>query len=337
MKRLIFIVIMGLAFIVEGSSQTINDIGKVVLGVKLSPNCTDETKMVATSLNNELRQLASDAGYSAYGLDNLFNIVPNVIVEDCEMAEGGMKNVYLLKGTLYVTIEEESSGMIYSSNSYSIKGYGISKEKALKDAVSKIQFGDNHFLQQAKERILLYYKEKQNIIFEKANNFAKNGMYDAAIACLLSIPEELTDCYISALRRANEIYDLRIKAQEVSRVQKTIQHNDMIIQKAQGLLALHNPIQAVKVLWDIKPGIQRQDTLVTSLREQAEEQIVSTEKEKLRLEEREYKDKKEREEREARLIEKEQNHRMELENQSMTLLLQQQKNDYNLENQRSLR
>lgn len=334
MKKALLISILFLAMLGKAFSQNINDIGKIVLGVKTTSECSVETKPVETLLVNKLRQLTNNAGYSAYGMNNLFNLVPNVILEDCSIAEGGMKNVYLITGSLFLTIQEETSGIVYSSISYPIKGYGVSKEKAIKDAISKLHFNNLQFLQDAKTKILSYYQEKQDIIFERAKNFVKNKEYDAAITCLLSIPEELSEYYIKALKQANVIYDLRQKEVNTLRLQKRIQHNNVIIQKARGMLATHTPEQAIQVLWNIEPGNPQQDSIVTVLQQQAESQITAVQKEKLRIAEREYNDKKEKEAKELRMIEKEQEHRMNIDNQNMALQKQQESNRYNIETHR---
>ena len=334
MKQLLFIILLSLIFMVKAFSQTLDDIGKIILGVKITPECTAETRLVETVLTNRLRVLITNTGYSAYGIENLFNLVPNIVVDDCSVAEGGMKNVYLLSATLFLTVQEETSAVVYSSCYYPLKGYGTSKEKALKDALSNLVLNDCTFLQEAKTKILSYYQDKQSVISKQAENFVRNGQYDAAITCLLSIPEELSSCYAQALEQANCVYEMRVKAENTARAHENSRHNDVLLQKARGLLATHQPVKAMETLWDIRPGNTRQDSIVSVLQRQIESQVTFEERERLRLSERKYRDQKLREEREAKAMEREQTHRMSLDNQAIALLRQQSSDAYNLETQR---
>lgn len=190
MKRII-LGLIGLTLSFTSVGQTIEDIGKIVIGVKILPNSNEETLYNKEYLQNKLLSLASNAGLSSHG-NSTFFITPSITINDIQTAEGGMKNVFVISGELYLNIKDEDSGTIFANTSYSFKGSGTSKEAAIKNGLQKISYGKlSPFFDEAKSAILNYYSAKQDKIFANADMLCQNNDYDAAIACLLTIPEEL--------------------------------------------------------------------------------------------------------------------------------------------------
>ena len=48
-------------------AQTLDDIGKIVVGVKILSTATEETKANASFLKNKLASIASNAGFTSFG------------------------------------------------------------------------------------------------------------------------------------------------------------------------------------------------------------------------------------------------------------------------------
>ena len=222
-------------------AQTTRDIGKIVLGVKILPSASAETHALGEYLSDKIGQIATRAGYSSYG-DCYFFIAPDIIVEHVEMAEGGMKNIYIVSGVLSLSIQERDNGTIFSSIVLPFKG------SAVRNAITGIDYqAVSKLLDAAKAKILSYYEAQADAIFTRADSYVQNKKYDDAIACLMTIPEELSDLYKEALTIANRIYEIRDTEIREQELEARHNRNAEILSHARSLLAMHNPTEALKI------------------------------------------------------------------------------------------
>lgn len=286
-------------------AQTIQDIGKVVLGVKVLSSASSETQNHKDFVCNKIRQIVTQAGYSSYG-DNTFIISPNVIINDVSIAEGGMRNIYIISGELTLSIQDQDNGTVFTTTSLPFKGSAIKKDVAIKNAISNIDFHTAaDFFEIGKTKILSYYEDQENLIFARADSYVMNKEYDEAITCLMTIPEELYDLHKKALIRANEIYELRDEEFRRQEEEDIHEENENILNRARSFLAMYNPTDALKTLWNYKIGDENQDQSYYSMISQAEKLITETEKRAIEKEKQEYIDQKERLERQLVIQEKE--------------------------------
>lgn len=300
-------------------SQTVNDVSKIALGVRFLDGISQETKSLQPQLEDRLVMFATQSGYSSFG-NNTFFVSPNVIVNSVDVAEGGMKNVYVVQGELYLTIQDGINGTVYSSISYPFKGVATKEETAIKNAILNISYnGVQGLFCEAKEKILSYYEQQQEAIFARAETCARNGNYDEAITCLMMVPEELTELHIQALEKAQDIYNQRDEAIRQQIIAETYNNNETLLAEANSLLAMHNPQDALKVLWNYRQGNEKQDSQYTALVKKAERLVSEVEKEALRKEERAYQDNKQREARAWKEYTTETAHRRDMDRQNAKL------------------
>lgn len=300
-------------------AQTVEDIGKIPLGVRFAEGSTAETFAMRTQLEDRLIAIASQSGYSSFGTSNFF-ISPNVVVGSTDVAEGGMKNVYVVRGDLYLVIKDDVNGTIYSSISFPFKGSATKQDTAIKNAIQNIDYSRAvPALQEAKTKILSYYETQKSVIFSRAETYAANGDYDAAITCLMMIPEDLTDIYSQALERAQEIYEKRDEAAKQQQREEQRNSNDAVLTEANSLLAMHDPKGALQTLWRYRRGDGEQDAQYASLVNKAEQQISASEMEALRKEERDYQDRQNREQRMWEEQTKDAEHRRQMDREQVEL------------------
>lgn len=298
-------------------AQTTRDIGKIVLGVKILPSASAETHALGDYLSDKIGQIATRAGYSSYG-DCYFFIAPDIIVEHVEMAEGGMKNIYIVSGVLSLSIQERDNGTIFSSIVLPFKGSASKKETAIRNAITGIDYhAVSKLLDAAKAKILSYYEAQADAIFTRADSYVQNKKYDDAIACLMTIPEELSDLYKEALTIANRIYEIRDTEIREQELDARHNRNAEILSHARSLLAMHNPTEALKILWNYQSGDDAQDTLYYSMTSEAETQISEGEKRAMEKERQAYEDRKRQEDCEWAIRENSTAHRMAVEKQRM--------------------
>ena len=300
-------------------SQTIDDIGKIMLSVQFSSDVSDETKALQSQLQSKLVGFATQAGYSSYG-NNTFFVSPNVVVNTTDVAEGGMKNVYVVRGDLCLTIKDNTTGTIFASASLPFKGSGTKRESAVRSAVLAINYsGVSAFFGEARSKILSYYETRQEALFARADLCAANGQYDEAIAYLMLMPEELTNLYLNAIEKAKIIYSQRDEAERQRIINERYDNNAAALAEANNLLAMHQPEEALKRLWSYQHGDAQQDEQYSSLIAKAEGLITEFEREQLRIAERDYQDNKEREQRQWEETVKDNEHQRNIESRKLDL------------------
>ncbi len=298
-------------------AQTASDIGKIVLGIDLPENASEETVQLREILVNKFNNLAAQSGCTSFGYTN-FIVAPNVVVEDVQMAEGGMKNVYVVKGNMYVNVIERNSNNVYSSIVYPFKGFATKKELAIKNAILDLSLTKVQSLfEQAKVKIVEYYRSNKDMIFSKATTYAKCGEYEQAITFLMSIPDEVSDVKQEALIMAEDIYQQEMIATRKANAQKIAACNDSILNLARSYAAMHNPQEALNVLSDYQTNGTSQDATYRQLVAKAETQVSAAERAEHAQQEREYKDQRRREDRAWTAHMQETAHRQEMQKQTL--------------------
>lgn len=287
-------------------AQSLEDIGKIVIGVNVPETSSPETKELNDYLSNKISHWVSQAGYSAKGLSS-FSMVPNVIIDSEDVAEGGMKNVYVIKGTLFLNILQNDGDVVFSSISLPFRDSSTKKITAIKNAIGKLQFEKIiPLLDDAKKKILEYYESQKANIFAQADFMAKQKDYDGAIAYIMSIPSSLTNIYYDALLKADSYLDLKNKA-----------YNDSIFVLANSYLAQHEARAALDVLNEYKDMQNGQDQIYKQILSKAESLVSAEEMAAARERRRQYLDEKERQYHQWEVEEKERNHRFSMDNQQM--------------------
>ena len=284
-----YIILYLLLFPLTVYSQTEDDMCKIVIGITFQNGTSEETISLKQLLENRLASFASQAGCSSFD-DKAFSISPNIIVNTIEAAEGGMKNVYVVKGDLYLSIHDNNNRTIISSHSFPFQGYSSNIETAIKNGILNIKY-DNvaSLFIEAKSKILAYYQNKKDMIFARANTCVAEGNYDGAIACLMIIPEDLTDMYEEALKQASYIFDLRANFLKKQALSQQMRYNDSILTRANSYIAMHQPEEALCILCFYISGDEKMDAKYLNYISKAEELINAKERETKRKEDREYK------------------------------------------------
>ena len=300
-------------------AQTIDDMSKIVIGVEFQDGVSQETQALKPQLEDKLVYFATQAGCSSFDNKSFF-ISPNIVVNSIDVAEGGMKNIYIAKGELFLTIQDRNSGTVFSSRSFPFSGTATKKELSIKNGILNISYENiSSVFREAKSKILSFYQSRQNLIFARANTCAANGDYDGAIACLMMIPEDLTELYEQALLKAQDIFELKDEALRRQMIAEQKSYNDSVLTAANSYIAMHQPEAALNVLSSYAPGESSQDAIYRNYISRAERIISASEREQKRKEEREYQDDRRREDRIYRESSKQAAHQRNMDRQNMAL------------------
>lgn len=287
-------------------AQSLDDIGRIVIGVSVPETASSETQELKDYLSNKISHWISQTGYSAKGFSS-FSMVPNVIIDSEDIAEGGMKNVYVIKGSLLLSILQNDGDVVFSSISLPFRDSSTKRMAAIKNAIGKLHFEKIvPMLDEAKEKILEYYESQKDNIFAQADLMAKQKDYDGAIAYIMSIPSSLTNIYYDALFKADSYLDLKNKA-----------YNDSLFVLANSYLAQHEARAALDVLNEYKDMQNGQEQTYKQLLSKAESLVTAEEVAAARERRRQYLDEKERQYHQWEVEEKERNHRFSMDNQQM--------------------
>lgn len=306
-----------LCFSITVSSQTINDVGKIVLGVSIEDFASKETHKYGELLKDRLVRIASSSGFSSFESTS-FYISPNIVISDISIAEGGMKNIFIVSGDLYIKISDRTNGTVFASSSYNFRGSGTKREKAIKNALQNIRYDNlSSVFEDAKKKILAYYKSQINAIYAKADACVANGKFEEAITILMMIPEDLTELHSDAMNKAQVVYNQRNEAIRQQIIAKRNSDNRNLLTKANNYMAMHQPQEALKILWHYQQGDVEIDAQYSKLVSEAETLISTEEKEALRKQEREYQDQRQREAQIWAEMTKETLHRRNLETKDM--------------------
>ena len=157
-----------------------------------------------TRLEGKITQLVTQSGLSASGYGTNFVVYPVLTVVESAVVEGGMQNITVTTAELTLFVKQVENNLVFATLSKRLKGSGSSKAQSLGNAISQIQVADadyQKFIAQGKQKILTYYKTECGRLIQKAEASARMNKYDEALAGLLSIPEEVGECFATAKAR----------------------------------------------------------------------------------------------------------------------------------------
>ncbi len=143
------------------SAQTSEDIGKIALSVRIVENIDRLDAGQLSKLQSKITQIVTKSGLAASGYNQNFIIYPKFAIYDVDIAETGLKNIYITTTELSLYIKQVNSGVVYASVSKTLKGSGDNERKAITNAISNISASDKvfqQFIREGKEIIIAYYE-----------------------------------------------------------------------------------------------------------------------------------------------------------------------------------
>ena len=174
--------------------------------ITLTPMVSDVLELPAAAKNTlqqKLTQMSLQNGVA--NRDGDFILTANYAIVEEMMAPTDVAQ-YVVKLDVMFYVVNLAEGLMVAENTYTVKGYGSSKDKAFLKAFSQINPRSNEALQlinTAEENIISYYTERTDGLMLKANSLANQGQYAEALSILNPIP----DC----VPRYNDILELQDK------------------------------------------------------------------------------------------------------------------------------
>ncbi|MCR4966050.1 MAG: hypothetical protein K6A41_10400 [Bacteroidales bacterium] len=188
-------------------SQTINDIGKITIGISMPEYDQNLNQAQMSRLQAKIEQMCHKNGVVTSFNTNRFFLRPSFDIFQNETVENGIQNIYVVEAELTISMVQDN-GISFNSISKTLRGSGNTREKAINNCISNFTTDDNtfkSFLNQGKQRILDYYNSNCDQLLKKASTFAELEQYETAIAILMMVPESAS-CYQTILQKTEAIY-----------------------------------------------------------------------------------------------------------------------------------
>ncbi len=214
---------------------------EINIGVAI-PNDGQVSEKSLRMLDSRLKREVSSCGVSSTQWGDFF-LVPKLTVASEETIETGMKKIFSMEIDMTLSIEQLATGTNYGSETWTLKGTGDTRDKAMLNAFNNWRGGStfSSYIDKSKRSIEEYFVSNRQALLNKASQKAKAGEYDEALAILSSYPTNLqgSDAVIAQMTK---IYE-QMLANECG----------LAIQQARSALAINDYGTAAYYLAQIKP------------------------------------------------------------------------------------
>jgi len=208
MKRIILLCSFMLGLCLPGMAQT--DL-TLTVGVAVPPEQEGFDGGAMRLLETRLKAVMAAGGLGT-DMCGDFVVCPRLRIASCEMAEGGLKNFYTVCVDMTLFVTQLSTMTDFATCQKTLRGTGLSKEKAVREAISRIGATDNlyaAFLREAKEKIVAYYSTNLDDLLRRARSLGDAGQYEEALSLLMTFPTALPGSD-RVMDEADRLYQQRI-------------------------------------------------------------------------------------------------------------------------------
>jgi hypothetical protein len=214
MKNLFIIMLCCCHFYVlaQNNAGKMDDTDRIALTVYIPDQANGMTGAAKSNLENKLMQIITNQGLA--GINNQRFIVTaqvSVLTKDITPTAPPM-HAYTLAVTLY--IGDGVSGTTFAAMpEITLKGVGETETKACMAALKNMKTDHpqyRKFIETGKTGIIEYYNTQCDFILKEAETLAGKNDFEAAVACLASVPRVCKDCYDKAMELVRPIFQKQI-------------------------------------------------------------------------------------------------------------------------------
>ena len=189
----------------------LDDFGRIVLNAYV-PQQKNLTLEVRNLLETKLNQITTNYGMSGSEINPRFTITAAINIGTKDII-GGPPQMIAQNIEVTIFIGDFIENKLYSNTIVSLKGIGTNENKALIDAIKKINPKNNEvslFIEEAKSKIVTFYSTQCDILLNDAFALQKLGKYDEAIYKLSVVPNVCHDCFSQCQEKLSIIYKQKI-------------------------------------------------------------------------------------------------------------------------------
>jgi hypothetical protein len=212
MKRIILLLILSVGMIVSSYSQIkLDDFGRIVINTYL-PNNLQIPSEAKRLLETKLNEITSVNGMGGSQVNPRFIITASVNVITKDILAGTIpKTAQRINVTLFVG--DAINNTVFSTTNIILMGVGVNENKSFISAFNSINSKNKEvaeFIEVGKNKIVSYYAAECDLITKEVETLVIKQNFDEAIYKLALIPKVCKDCYISAQKSIQDIYQQKI-------------------------------------------------------------------------------------------------------------------------------
>ncbi|MFN5006140.1 MAG: hypothetical protein ACK5GO_01440 [Ignavibacteria bacterium] len=206
-RKSVLIILFGLAIFLSFTAKLYSQIG---IGFGYPEDFSVLTYEHFQRLESKITTIASKEGSGGSGMSEYGLVcIPRISIVRDEQIDAGLSktNVITLECTFSIT--HMLDGTVLASIEKKIAGTGSSRDKAVDNAINKINTSDSTLLKlfsSAREKYKTMYVAKCESIIKKAEVKKTGRQYEEALALLMSVPPEAQPCFDKAMKATQSVY-----------------------------------------------------------------------------------------------------------------------------------
>ena len=161
-------------------------------------------------LESKITTIASKEGSGGSGMsEHGLVCIPRISISNDEQVDGGLSKINIIALECTFSITHMLDGSVLASLEKKISGTGSNRDKAIDNAINKVNTADSSLLKlfaSARDKYKKMYITKCESIIKKAEVKKSGRQYAEALALLMSVPSEAEQCYDKAMKATQSIY-----------------------------------------------------------------------------------------------------------------------------------
>lgn len=190
-----------------------DDLGQIKLAV-VTPDflLEDLTLSHVSKIRTKIQSMVSNYGMSGTDYINDFVIYPKFEIYEQEIIPGTYGDIHSMEAELtLLVVDAKTKSLLAAAFPLKLKGESRrSRDDAITKSIGRIKTRGQDiekFMGDIKQKIMEYYQSNCNRIYNEANAMLNNGLVEAAINLLLTVPNSLSgDCYAKIQSKLVEAY-----------------------------------------------------------------------------------------------------------------------------------
>lgn len=244
-KILLFLILLSFtSTYAQNNAKDLNDYERLTINAYISEDVDNISKNVRVYLLSKIQHIISEHGLGG-GINSRFIMTSSISTVNKEITSTAPPMFAMVLNVNFY-IGDGYSGVLYATNSLTVKGVGSTEDKAYINAINNIKSNQSlaDFINKGKNRIIDYYNSQCDFIQKNAFTLAAQDKYDQAIFELISVPAVCKGCYMKSMDNLVEIYKRKLERECQS-----------LVVLASSLVAQNEYDKAALVLSTVLPGI----------------------------------------------------------------------------------
>jgi hypothetical protein len=227
MNRIIYF-FLAILLSLTSLAQEQENISAISMSVVLPVNIEGLSESQLSRLESKIVEALTDNGLAAEGYSKNFIIYPKFEINSETETKGGMKKLITIDASLSLFIKQPAKDLIFSSVSIGLQGTGFDRNEAINEAISTFSPSSpkiSEFITKGREKIIKHYETNCPVIIRSALSDKNLKKYESSLSTLLTVPEEVPECFERAQAEALIVFKELQKQQCEQFIQQAKAHS----------------------------------------------------------------------------------------------------------------